>query len=99
MSEGIKFDQGKLDWSVIPLEILEPLVAVFMAGEKKYGYLNCVKPFENGERRFFAAAMRHTVECQHDPLAIDGETGCHHEAEAAWNHLMRLYHAKREVGA
>ena len=98
MSEpGVKFDQEKLDWSVMPMEILEPLVAVFMAGEKKYGYLNCVKPFENGDRRFFSAAMRHAVECQHEPLAKDDETGCYHEAQAAWNHLMRLHHSLREV--
>jgi len=94
---GIKHDQGKLDWSVIPLEILEPLVAVFMAGEKKYGYLNCMKKFEDGDRRLFAAAMRHAVECQHEPLAKDGDTGCFHEAQAAWNHLMRLFHAQQEV--
>ena len=94
--QGKKFDTGKLDWSVIPLEVLEPLVEVFMAGERKYGYLNCLREFENGDRRFFAAAMRHSVACQLNPLATDEETGCHHAAQAAWNHLMRLYHAKRK---
>jgi hypothetical protein len=39
--------------------------------------------------------MRHAVESQFDPLADDDETGCFHEAHAAWNHLMRLYHARR----
>ena len=96
--EGLKFDGEKLDWSVIPLEILEPLVAVFVAGAKKYGYLNCMKPFENGDRRFFAAAMRHTVGCQLDPLAVDTETGCYEAAEAAWNHLIRLHHARKSAG-
>lgn len=96
MSDGLKYDADKLDWSVIPLEILEPLVKVFMAGEQKYGYRNCTKEFENGDRRFFAAAMRHTKDCQDDALAVDDDTGCHHSAQAAWNHLMRLYHANRE---
>lgn len=93
---GLKFDGNKLDWSAIPLEVLEPLVACFEVGAKKYGHMNCLKPFENGDRRFFAAAMRHTVEAQHDPLAINVEDGeVYHAAQAAWNHLIRLYHARR----
>uniref|UniRef100_A0A831UB58 dATP/dGTP diphosphohydrolase N-terminal domain-containing protein n=1 Tax=Geobacter metallireducens TaxID=28232 RepID=A0A831UB58_GEOME len=100
MSEtGTKHDTGKLDWSAIPLEVLEPLVAVFVAGERKYGYRNCLKPFDNGSRRFFAAAMRHAVKAQADPLSVDEETGCYEEAEAAWNHLMRLHHARMSHAA
>ena len=95
-AEGRKFDQEKLDWSVLPLELLEPLVEVFKAGEQKYGYHNWKKQFENGERRFFAAAMRHGKDCQDDPLARDEDTGCLHGAQAAWNMLMRLYHAKED---
>lgn len=93
---GAKFDQGKIDWSVLPLEVIEPLVQVFMAGELKYGFMNCMKHFENGERRFFAAAMRHKVACQHDPLARDEETGCYHGYQDAWNMIMRTYHAAKE---
>ena len=95
--EGLEFDKGKIDWSVIPLEVIEPLVEVFMAGEAKYGFMNCLKDFENGDRRFFAAAMRHKVACQHDPLARDEETGQLHGYQDAWNMIMRTFHAlKRE---
>lgn len=97
MSEGLKFDGGKLDWSVIPFEVLEPLVQVFMRGEEKYGYLNCLKKFDNGNRRFFAASMRHKVACQHDPLAIDPETGCYHGYQSAWNMILRTHHAIKEA--
>lgn len=83
--QGTQYGGGKLDWSVIPLEILEPLVKVFMAGEKKYGCLNCLKEFQDGDRRFFADGMRHKVESQFNPLAIDEETGCYHSAQDAWN--------------
>ena len=95
MSEvGLKNDKEKLDWSVLPLEILEPLVEVFMSGEKKYGYLNWKKDFKNGDRRFFAANMRHLKEAQYDPLAVDvGETECLHLAQCAWNILIRLHKA------
>ena len=62
--QGLKLDTGKLDWSCIPLEILEPLVEVFQAGAVKYEFMNCLKPFKNGDRRFFAAGMRHKVASQ-----------------------------------
>lgn len=94
---GLKFDQGKIDWSVVPMEVLEPLVQVFMAGELKYGFMNCLKEFERGDRRFFAAAMRHAVECQHIPTARDVETGCLHGYQAAWNLIMRTWHAERRL--
>lgn len=96
---GQKSDLGKVDWSVIPLEVLEPLALVFMAGEKKYGFMNCMKEFENGDRRFFAAAMRHKVDCQRDPLARDEETGCYHGYQDAWNMIMRTYHAVKRKEA
>ena len=99
MTEGTKHDNGKLDWYVLPLEILGPLVEVMKAGEKKYGTFNCVGPFEDADRRFWSANMRHAAACQMDPLAIDEETGCYHEAARAFSSLMRIYHAKKTITA
>lgn len=93
---GMKLDQGKQQWYAMPLEVIALLADVFAAGERKYKIWNCLKPFENGDRRFFDATMRHLAECQRDPLAIDPETGCYHGAQVAWNALMRTYHAVRE---
>lgn len=99
MSEpGAKYDDGKLDWYTLPFVVLKPLVDVFMFGVKKYGIFNCLKNFTDPDRRFFSAAMRHSVECQMDPLSMDEESGCYHEAQAAWNHLLRLYHARKREG-
>ena len=98
MSEGQKWDNGKLDWHCLPLTVLTPLVGVFEAGIKKgYGRFNCLQPFSNPDQRFFSATMRHLEACQLDPLAIDEETGCYHAAQVAFNTLMRLYHAKKEA--
>ena len=93
--KGIKLDQGKRQWYAMPLEILEILADVFAAGEKKYATFNCLDSFDDGDRRFYDAAMRHLKECQRDPLAIDPETGCYHGAQAAWNLLLRTYHAEK----
>lgn len=93
---AMKFDGGKIDWHAFPLKCLEGLIKVAMAGCNKYERFNCLKPFENGDERLFAAAMRHMVECQIVPLAIDEETGCRHGYQAAWNIIMRTYHAEKE---
>jgi hypothetical protein len=94
--KGTKYDAGKLSWYPMPLEILKPLVDVFLAGEKKYATFNCLKPFDQADRRFYDGIMRHLEACQLDPLSIDEETGCYHAAQIAFNTLMRLYHCKKE---
>jgi len=52
MNEGIKYDKDKQGWYPMPLVILKPLADVFLAGEKKYETFNCLKPFEDSDRRF-----------------------------------------------
>lgn len=92
---GRKFDKGKQPWFALPLEILEPLADVMAFGEGKYGTFNCLERFDDPDRRFWDASMRHAAACQRDPLAIDEETGCYHEASRAFSALMRLYHCRK----
>lgn len=92
---GLKYDSGKQEWYAMPLEVVKLLADVFAAGEKKYETFNCLKPFKDSDRRFYNATLRHLSECQIDPLAKDAETGCYHGAQAAWNILMRTYHADK----
>ena len=94
---GAKHDEGKQQWHSLPLELLEPLADLMEAGRKKYGKFNCLENFENPDERFWNANMRHAAACQRDPLAIDPETGCYHEAARAFSSLMRIYHCKREA--
>jgi len=107
MSEGAKFDEGKQDWYLLPLELLQPLADVMLIGEKKgYGNFSCLDPFSNPDRRFYNGTMRHQVESQRNPLAINKEYDqngnyigeCYHLAAVAFNALMRLYHAKKMQG-
>lgn len=93
---GLKTDKGKQEWFQMPLVLLKPLADTFVAGEKKYALFNCLKPFDNPERRFWNAAMRHFEACQIDPLAKDEDTGCYHAAQVAFSILMRLYHCQKE---
>jgi hypothetical protein len=94
--KGQKKDEGKQGWYPMPLAVLKPLADTFLAGEKKgYGTFNCLQPFNDPDRRFWDATMRHLTACQIDPLAKDEETGCYHAAQAAFSILMRLYHCKK----
>ena len=94
-TEGTKHDIDKLDWSLIDMEMLEPLVPVFMLGEERYGYLNWKKDFgPDSARRFQAARMRHSKECQYSSLAVnEKDGGVYHLAQVAWNALVELNHA------
>lgn len=97
MSEGKKFDTGKLDWSLIDMALLEPLIPVFALGEERYGFLNWQKDFgPKYQRRFESAMKRHLKECQYNPLAInEKDGGVYHLAQVAWNALILLHHAQK----
>ena len=93
---GLKHDTDTRRWHSLPLEILEPLADLMEAGREKYGQFNCLEDFDNPDERFWNANMRHAAACQRNPLAIDPETGCYHEAARAFSSLMRIYHCRRE---
>jgi len=77
---GVKFDQDKLDWSLLPLEPIEEVVKVLMFGSKKYSPNNW-KHIEDHERRYYNAAMRHLTAWQKGEK-VDYETGLSHLAHA-----------------
>lgn len=91
-----KHDDDKQRWHSMPIEVLKGLSDVFTAGAEKYYKFSCLGEFENGDARFWDAMMRHLEQCQTDPLAKDEETDCFHGYQAAWNILMRTYHAERK---
>jgi len=103
VSEGLKFDEQKTDWSLLPLEFVEDMVPVFALGEERYSFENWRKDFgPNYQRRFIAALKRHLNEIEkHGPLATnEKDGGVYHLSQIAWNALCLLYHAKamREAG-
>lgn len=75
--KGVKHDQEKLDWTLLQLDELAPLVRVLMHGAKKYSADNWrqVEPKE----RYFAAALRHLQAWQRGEK-IDSESGEQHLA-------------------
>lgn len=79
--EGLKHDQDKLRFDLIPVKPLENLAEVYTIGAKKYAPRNWEKGISWG--RIFAAMMRHAWAWwrgeKYDP--VDGQ---HHLASVAW---------------
>lgn len=77
---GKKFDSDKLDWSLLPIEAVEPVIQVLMHGAKKYARDNW-KHVPDAQRRYYNAAMRHLTAWQKGE-PCDSETGITHLAHA-----------------
>ena len=55
---GKKFDQEKIDWTLVPFKAMESVVRVLEHGAKKYSRGNW-QMVKNARRRYLAAAYRH----------------------------------------
>ena len=77
---GIKFDDDKPDYSLIPPNALDDVAKVLTIGAKKYDRHNW-KKLDNINDRYFAAAQRHMWALLKDETH-DPETGIHHSAHA-----------------
>jgi len=90
MNEGLKFDDGKLDWDLLPIDALEETIKVFMFGEKKYGRFNWQGKLENFNRRQYNAIMRHLHAWKNgEPCADD--SGLSHLAHACADIMMLIW--------
>lgn len=78
--EGIKYDEGKPLWNLLPWKQVEDIVKVLTRGKVKYSPDNWkkVEPYND---RYFAAAMRHLT-AWHMGERLDPETGYPHLAHA-----------------
>jgi hypothetical protein len=77
MSEGKKFDEGKIRYDLLPVDALREVARVLTFGAAKYGDNNwkITKP----ESRYTAAAFRHG-EAYRGGEMMDKESGVHHLA-------------------
>ena len=79
---GIKYDNEKPRWDLLPLDAVEPIVQVLTFGARKYktnDWKN-VRPTS----RYVSAAMRHLKAYQAGEM-IDQESGLPHLAHAMTN--------------
>lgn len=83
---GKKYDNGKVDLSILPFESLERVSRVMMFGEEKYGRDNW-RHLEDPDKRLMKAMLRHISEIIKGNR-YDNETGMEHIAHVACNALF-----------
>lgn len=87
--QGIKYDQDKPVWSLLPFRAVKEVVDVLTSGAKKYSPDNW-KIVPNARQRYVDAAFRHFVDWQ-DGEKKDKETGKSHLAHAVCCLLFLLW--------
>ena len=93
--QGIKYDQGKPDFSLHPTTALEEIAAVWSFGEKKYAAFNWANGF--AWRRPAAAALRH-IYAWLGGEDKDPESGLSHIAHACCCLMMILHFQRTNTG-
>lgn len=93
--EGIKYDEGKLRYDLLPPDSLDAVVEVFTFGANKYTDRNWERGMAWG--RLFGALMRHCWAFWRGE-DFDKESGLHHLAHAGSCIFILLAHAQRNIG-
>lgn len=78
-----KHDEGKLDLTLVPRQIIWDIAAVRMYGNQKYKSPDNWKQVE--PERYRAAAFRHFMAYLDDPAGVDEESGLTHLSHLACN--------------
>jgi hypothetical protein len=92
--KGLKYDEGKLRWSLLPLLEVKEILRVLEFGAKRYGANNWkqVRP----ARRYLDAAYRHLV-AYTSGEKIDPESGISHLAHLGCNILFLLWFERNGI--
>jgi hypothetical protein len=83
---GVKHDNGKLEWSLLPIKPIQWLIKVLMYGKAKYGANNW-QMLDNFNNRYYDALQRH-ITAWKDGEECDKESGLPHLAHAFCNILF-----------
>jgi len=86
---GVKYDSGKLQWTLLPFRAINEVLEVLAFGAKKYAADNW-KIVPEARTRYVDAAFRHLTDW-HLKERIDGETGKSHLAHAICCLLFLLW--------
>lgn len=82
-SQTAKADAGKLDLTLVPLQIIEDVAEVREYGNRKYGDPDNWKTVDI--QRYRAALFRHLLAYLRDPDGVDKESGISHYKHMACN--------------
>lgn len=88
LKTGVKFDQDKPQWTLVPFKAFDEVVKVLTIGAKKYAPDNW-KKVPNARQRYIDAAFRH-MSAYASGEKLDAETGKSHLAHAMCCFLFLL---------
>jgi hypothetical protein len=93
-----RFNEGKIDYTLLPLDALKEEALVWMAGKQKYGRSNWESLWgEDTPEVVCASLLRHVLSYlggeEYDP-----ETGYHHLAHARCNCAMGIRYSNQKQG-
>ena len=94
-TEAVKFDSGKVDWTLVPFEALEDMVKVLEFGAKKYDRWNWTNGGGFQWTRVAASGMRHLFAWLRGE-DNDPESGLSHIAHAQCNLLFIAYYIRNK---
>ncbi len=91
--QGMKFDEDKLRWDLLPIVPVEKIVEIITHGAKKYTPENWKKV---DIQRFYAAGMRHLTAWKKGE-EFDKDSGFTHLAHVGCNILFMMYIEENKV--
>jgi hypothetical protein len=94
-AQGLRYNNGKLEWDLVDFKSLEPMVRVLMFGAIKYTPDNWKKGMP--KKHFLNSAMRHLVALM-DGEEVDSESGLPHSAHLMCN-IMYLSYFEQGLGS
>lgn len=83
MNYEAKHDEGKLQLSLVPVQIIRDVAEVRMFGNAKYHDPDNWRTVE--KQRYVDALLRHLLAYLEDPDGVDEESGIEHYKHAACN--------------
>jgi len=87
--EGIKYDDDKLRYDLLPFEAIDEVVKVLNYGAKKYAP-NSWQKLDDGIERYTAALLRH-ISAWRQGEANDKESGLPHLSHILCNAMFLVY--------
>ena len=89
-NKALRYNEGKLDWTLLDFNSLVPLVEVMTYGAEKYGEGNWQKECDNPNQHL-QSAIRHLIALIGGE-EFDKESKCKHTGHIMANCMMWNYH-------
>lgn len=89
IEKALRYNTGKLQWSLVHFKSMEPMVKVLEFGAKKYAPKNWMKPMD--KKVILESMMRH-MSALMDGEDVDPESGISHMGHIQCNSMFYNYH-------